>query len=74
MNLLASPMSPLPPDEPPPLISLLRYIFNAASPACWTALSLESLDETLPAEDCWSVDARALATSSHSRRQHEAEG
>lgn len=46
-------MSPLPPDDdPPPPISDLRYIFNAASPACWMALCFDSLEETLPAEDC----------------------
>lgn len=54
MNLLASPMSPLPPEDPPPLISDLRYIFSAASPACWIALCFESPEERLPAEDCWS--------------------
>lgn len=51
-NLLAIPMSPLPPEDPPPPISDLRYIFSAASPADWIALCFESFDERLPAEDC----------------------
>jgi hypothetical protein len=49
MNLLANPIKPEPPLDPPP-ISLFIYIFNAISPACCTALSLDSPSATFPLE------------------------
>jgi hypothetical protein len=53
MNFDAKLINPPPPDEPP--ISLCIYIFNAISPACWTAPSFDAPSATFPLEAWLSV-------------------
>jgi hypothetical protein len=50
---------------------LLRYIFSAISPACWTADCLLAPEATLPWEDCWSKSYVFIVSQSRARYQAE---